>query len=266
MNIEAPLMSPVSFSSLVCVLWFGSRLVLNLQTYSDEAACRMFHKPLAKADPSWDIDAALIKAFSSGDAGGLIKQKWLNTVIAASGIDDAIKDSKAMMAREAFKYSLPSVKGEVKSAHVYLEKLKKQECIVESPKLTAWCTRVLKHLEHRYLVESLAKDVQVAVAKDPDFDTDGQGKIVLDKILEKLRAAGGAKELKDLLPLSMWRHLLSNDARAELIEWREALLKKSKKAMAAAAAPAKKEDKKKTKKTSASQDDIETAALALFRK
>eukprot|EP00971_Amphidinium_carterae_P010014 197706-Amphidinium_carterae.2 len=83
-----------------------------MQAYSYEVACRMFHKPLAKADPSWDIDAALIKTFSSGDAGGLVKQKWLKRVIAASGIDDAIKESTAMMAREAFKYSLPNVKGE----------------------------------------------------------------------------------------------------------------------------------------------------------
>eukprot|EP00971_Amphidinium_carterae_P026752 527706-Amphidinium_carterae.3 len=237
----------------------------QLVTYESGAACRLFQKPLAKADAHWAIDAALVKVFCSGDAAAMVKSSWLDRVSAATDIDKAVKESSAMMAREAYKYSLPSVKGEIKTAHTYLVNLKKQECLMESPRCTAWCTRVLKSLEHHYLVKSLATQYKIKVLEPVDLEKPGQGRMVMDSVLEALRKSGGPSDLKQLLPLSVWRHLLSTEEKAELIKWREAALKKSKDAMTSA--PSKqKEEKKRPKKESTSQADVEAAALALFRK
>eukprot|EP00971_Amphidinium_carterae_P135219 2679773-Amphidinium_carterae.11 len=60
---------------------------------------------IGKVDAHWAIDAALA---------------WSRAlrVSVATDIDAALKESSAMMAREEHKYSLPSVKGEIKTAHL----------------------------------------------------------------------------------------------------------------------------------------------------
>eukprot|EP00971_Amphidinium_carterae_P112802 2234066-Amphidinium_carterae.1 len=182
----------------------------------------------------------------------------------ANKIDTALTESTALMAREAFQYSMPSIKGEIKSAHGYLTHIKQEECVVENAKCTPWCARVLKYLEHRYLVQSLGKEYGIVPSSDDDYEHNGQSRGVLDKVVAELNKAGGPTTLQGLLPLSMWRHLLSNEEKGQLLRWRDALLKKSKDT--AKAAPSKSNEKKPTKKQSASTDDVEAAARALFRK
>eukprot|EP00971_Amphidinium_carterae_P135220 2679773-Amphidinium_carterae.12 len=87
----------------------------------------------------------------------------------------------------------------------------------------------------------------------------------MDSVLGELRKSGGPKDLKQLFPLSMWRHLLNTEEKTELIKWRKPALKKSKEAMTSAPSRPR-EDKKKSKKQSTSQDDVEVVALALYRK
>eukprot|EP00971_Amphidinium_carterae_P094394 1868974-Amphidinium_carterae.2 len=234
------------------IFWFTSHPSLN------KAVTRLHQKTLHGLDGSWGLDEMLLKQFASQSSGTLLREAWEAKLIGQKSKEKALTDSTEFLKEEGFKWAAPSIKGEIETAHRFVARLVNEEPIAEEGTYTDWCTTVLKSLETEFLIPEYIKKGAGAPA-NPETQT---GRAAIEACYQKFTEEKPPTALSELVPFSVWRHLLADTEKQQVVSWRESLMQGSKKHLAAAPAVAPKPSK--TRKQNSTAADIESAAKALF--
>eukprot|EP00971_Amphidinium_carterae_P238998 4744256-Amphidinium_carterae.1 len=186
------------------------------------ATIRLHTKHLNHLDAFWFLDVALLQALASTDQCSAILSAWFNGVMEKSSVCDAIAESNRIRNSPSSSWAKVGTKSELQQAHEFLENLHASEPIASGALYTPWVTRVLRRMEEKWLIEVKTVEGKAAASTAEVLSS----KPVLDKLIAKFTASESMPEkLDELLPLMIWKHLLSDAEETQLIRWRDAILK-----------------------------------------
>eukprot|EP00971_Amphidinium_carterae_P233593 4635725-Amphidinium_carterae.1 len=153
-----------------------------------------------------------------------------------ASVSDAIEESSRIRNAPSSSWAKVGTKSELQQAHEFLQNLHASEPIASSASYTPWVTRVLRRMEEKWLIEVKTEEGQAAASTAAVL----RGKPVLDKLVAKFTASDSMPtKLDELLPLMIWKHLLSDAEQTQLIRWRDEILKSTAVAVGSARAVAK---------------------------
>eukprot|EP00971_Amphidinium_carterae_P352663 6492695-Amphidinium_carterae.1 len=231
----------------------------RLNCDSNSTACARLHNgTLTKNDAFWEIDVFVLKKLVACGSE-LLKQKWESGFTEGVNLDEAIVFANKLTQGDAYKWSAQSVQSELSTCAGFLQRLKHNEAIADDSAMTPFVTRFLKTMEERFLVDKV-------LSEQPSSSTSTSRPTARAVLTELLEAESKNKEhkMEKILPLSVWRHLLTEEERTKTVALRNKLLKTAKEAMPepkkAAAKP-----KPNKKQAATTEDAMEAAARALFR-
>eukprot|EP00971_Amphidinium_carterae_P013923 274062-Amphidinium_carterae.2 len=226
-----------------------------------QACARLHNGTLTKNDAFWEIDVFVLKQLVACGSE-LLKSKWQSGFKQGVNLEDAIAFANKLVAGDAFKWSAQAIQSELKTCQGFLQRLKDHEAVADDSQMTTFVTEFLKLLEERFLVEPYIIKNSTSSSSSTNTPTAAE---ILAKILADHASKSEGKSLETLVPLSVWRHLLSDEQRSQVVSIRNMLLKTAKEQ---APEPAKKpapKAKGKAKQPANTEAAMDAAALALFR-
>ena len=231
---------------------------------------RQQYKRLRGIDPYWEVDEAVLRHCLGSKGASLIKQRWSDRCLPehSRSVEASVEASHSLVNSQAYKWSSAPVRGELDSVHTMLVRIKQGEAMLASTSLASWCGKVAVELQAFIQVDpDLMAAVKEKGAKKKYEDPEAlRGQEALVAMWEALKKQNGPKTLKQLATFSVWRHLLTEDDRKMLVQWRDSLVKSASSGTKPVVASRQVKPAKKQQKKGALTDAVvDDAARALFK-
>eukprot|EP00971_Amphidinium_carterae_P326266 6456951-Amphidinium_carterae.1 len=177
-----------------------------------EACARLHHGTLSKNDAFWEIDVFVLKKLVACGSD-LLKTKWLSGFQEGVKLEEAIVHTNKLLAGSAFKWSAQSIQSELSTCAGFLSRIKHNESVADDSPMSPFVTEFLKKLEQLFLVDQYGDKYSTSTSSST---TPPSAQTVLAAILAEQTTKSAGKSLESLVPLSVWRHLLSDEQRTQV--------------------------------------------------